>query len=91
MEFLVFRRACSALIVAPAFFRPPVAFLRQWPVRLICRCDLELDEFSPPLAAEIAEHGFAVARDGDLQLLEARLTQPVPAAPRSRSRSSSTS
>ena len=75
MEFLVFRRTCTTLIVVPALFSPPAASHRQWPVRLVCSCEMDLDELSPPLRAHVAEHGFGVACDGDWRLIEARLTR----------------
>ena len=73
MEFLVFQRADSALIVVPALFQPPLACQRQGPVHLVGRCDLELEDFSPAIATALAEAGFARVDGPDWHLLQPRL------------------
>lgn len=76
MEFLVFERADSALIVVPALFQPPLACQRQGPVHLVGRCDLELEDFSPAVAAALAEAGFANVDGADWLVLQPRLQRP---------------
>lgn len=73
MEFLVFQRADSALIVVPALFQPPLACQRQGAVHLVGRCDLELDDFSPAVAAALADAGFAHVEGADWLILKPRL------------------
>lgn len=73
MEFLVFQRADSALIVVPALFQPPMACQRHGPVHLVGRCDLELEDFSPAVAAALAEEGFARVDGPDWAVLQSRL------------------
>ena len=86
MEFLVFQRADSALIVVPALFQPPLACQRHGPIHLVGRCDLELEDFSPSTAAALAEEGFARVEGADWHMLRPRLQRvhapDDPAAPR---------
>ena len=80
MEFLVFQRTSSALIVVPAVFQPPLACQRQGPIQLVGRCDPELDDFSPFVAAALAQDGFAQVHGEDWLLLQNALQRRSDAA-----------
>ena len=67
MEFLVFSRADSALLVVPALFQPPLACRRTSSITLAAVCDLELDDFAPDVVAALARDGFASIRGPDLE------------------------
>jgi hypothetical protein len=69
MEFIIFERADSALLVVPALFQPPVACGRDGPLRVLGRCDVEIEDFSPRVAAELAAAGFAHVEGADWALL----------------------
>ena len=73
MDFLVFQRADSALVVVPALFQPPIACQRRGPIHLIARCGLELDDFSESVAAALARDGFADVHGTDWLLLQAHI------------------
>lgn len=81
MDFLVFQRADSALIVVPALFQPPLACQRQGPVHLVGRCELDLDDFSAAVAAALAQDGFARVDGEDWQRLRGRLPSLPSAGP----------
>jgi hypothetical protein len=79
MEFLVFQRADSALLVVPALFQPPLACQRQGPVRVIGRCEVDLERFSEAVATGLAQDGYASIAGADLAVLRAQLER-VPAS-----------
>lgn len=73
MEFVIFQRADSALLVVPALFQPPISSQASGPIHAVGRCDVELDDFSPAVAASLSEKGFAEIDDGDLQVVRSAL------------------
>lgn len=77
MEFLVFQRADSALLVVPALFEPPLACQRAGAAHAIGRCDIELDGFSPAVADAPAARGYASAVGDDLLTLRSRMSPTV--------------
>lgn len=70
MEFIIFERADSALLVVPALFQPPVACGRGAALRIVGRCDVEIEDFSPRVAAELADAGFAHVEGDDWAVLQ---------------------
>ena len=70
MEFLVFRRADSALVVVPAMFEPPLASRRDGLV-FTAVCDIDLDAFTPEVIEALERDGFACIRGPDWQALAA--------------------
>jgi len=73
MEFLVFRRTDSALLVVPAMFQPPLACGSPRDLQTLGRCDLDLDAFSPRIVADLGLQGFALIEDRDLEVLRSQL------------------
>ena len=70
MEFLVFRRADSALVVVPAMFEPPLASRRDG-LAFTAVCDIDLDAFTPDVIEALERDGFACIRGPDWQALAA--------------------
>lgn len=73
MDFVIFRRADSALLVVPALFQPPIACTLGGPMQRLGHCDLEIERFSPRVAAQLAEAGFALVTDDDLDVVRIAL------------------
>lgn len=69
MEFLVFRRTDSALVVVPAMFEPPLACRRDGMLTFAAVCDIDLDAFTPDVVAALSAHGYACVRGPDWNLL----------------------
>jgi len=69
MEFLVFRRTDSALVVVPAMFQPPLACRRHGALTFAAVCDIDLDAFTPDVMTALALDGFACIRGPDWALL----------------------
>ena len=76
MEFLVFRSADRALVVLPALFQPPLACRRQGDIRLVGRCDVELDDIDPAIAGALARDGYARLDDAGWRAFRHRCTSP---------------
>ena len=70
MEFLVFRRADSALVVVPAMFQPPLTS-RGEGLTFAAICDIDLDAFAPEVLEALERDGFACIRGPDWQALAA--------------------
>lgn len=73
MEFVVFERADSALLIVPAMFRAPVSCGDTHELRTVGRCDIELGTFSPRVVTELGLHGFASVDGADLEHLRPHL------------------
>ena len=69
MEFLVFRRTDSALVVVPAMFQPPLACRRDGILTFAAVCDIDLDAFTPDVVAALSADGYACVRGPDWNLL----------------------
>lgn len=65
MEFLVYRRADSVLLVVPAMFRPPLACRRAGPLAFAEVCDIDLEAFTPDVVEALSTEGFACIRGPD--------------------------
>ena len=66
MEFVIFERADSALLVVPAMFKAPLGCGDLQQLRPLGRCDVELEDFSPDVVASLGLHGFAQIQGDDL-------------------------
>lgn len=69
MEFLVFQRTDSALLVVPAMFQPPMACRRDGALQFYAVCDIDLDTFTPEVIAALHQDGFACIRGPDWEVL----------------------
>lgn len=71
MDFLVFRRTDSALIVVPAMFQPPLACRRDGLLTFAAVCDIELDAFTADVVESLSTDGYACVRGPDWNLVAA--------------------
>lgn len=70
MQFLVFQRADSALLVVPALFQPPLATRAEGALAPLGTCDLELEQLNPSVADSLARHGYAVVEGQEWSSLQ---------------------
>jgi hypothetical protein len=73
MQFLVFKRADSALLVVPSLFQPPLATRTEGPLVALGVCELDVDRLDPAITAELGRHGYAVVYGDDWAALQVTL------------------
>ncbi|AXK73422.1 hypothetical protein DWG18_14800 [Lysobacter sp. TY2-98] len=69
MQFLVFRRTDRALVIVPAYQRPPAACLDHGSLRFAGVCDIALHDFVPGVGQTLRQHGYASIREPDWDAL----------------------
>lgn len=69
MEFFVYERIDSALLVVPALFQLPVACQCEGTVRRVGCIDIDIDALSADVSQQLADHGYAVVAGDDCLLV----------------------
>ena len=59
MEFLVFRRTDSVLVVVPSMFQPPLSSRQGGTLSFAGVCEVEIGDFTPDVVAALTQDGFA--------------------------------
>lgn len=73
MQFLLFKRSDSALLVVPSLFQPPLATRAEGPLVALGVCELDVDRLDPAVTAELRRHGYAVVYGVDWAALQVTL------------------